>query len=286
MSAIDLAIILQKRHKMQPKPKTFAIAIIFSLFFAPSCSFFRGLYSYPHSCSYYQTPCILSATTPTPTAFVDVTDAPIHFNDNLFREYVREGIQKLLDGDVIGSVTAWDNAARCNSSQPLQQRGIVLYCVGRFDCAEQQLKEDIRKFEIMKVSKASELRIWRSAALNKLGRFEEAKKVLDVNNLAGISVASQSKFVNATLSFFYGETPVEDMISITGNPAEKDLSGNYFYGNFFLGLYFDSIGESSLAEAFLAIPNESTRYSKKDMWYHIPRLLVTNRKEVVINDKQ
>lgn len=265
---------------MLPMPKSLAIffiAIIFLLFIASSCSFFRGYIVYPRSCSYNRAP-VLFASTPAPPAYDDVTDKPIHFNDDSFRQYVREGIQKLLDGDVIGSVNAWDNAARCNSSQPLQQRGIVLYCVGRFDCAEQQLKEDIRKFENMKVSKASELRLWRSAALNKLGRFEEAKKALDVNNLAGISVASQSKFVNATLSFFYGETPVEDMISITGNPTEKDLSGNYFYGNFFIGLYFDSIGESSLAEAFLAIPNESTRYSPNDMWHHIPRLLVTNRK--------
>ena len=263
-------------------PTPLVLSFILSLLFAPCCSYIRGLFSRAHSCSDYRTSCILSASLPPATAtFEDVVEATTNFNDNTFRTFVREGIQKLLDGDVVGSVTAWDNAARCNSTQPLQQRGIVLYCIGRFDCAEQQLKEDIRKFEMMKISKASELRLWRSAALNKLGRFEEAKRALDVNNLAGISIATQSKFVNATLSFFNGEITVEDMISFTGNPSEKDLSGNYFYGNFFIGLYFDSIGEPSFAEVFLAIPNESTRYSQKDMWYHIPRLLVSNRQKIL-----
>ena len=196
--------------------------------------------------------------------FVDEEGSELSLNS--FRNYVKDGLKKFLEGDIQGSVKELDRASLCNSSQPLQQRGIILYCVGRYDCAEKQLNDDIAKFESMRFSKASELRIWRSAALNKLNRREEAKQALDINNRIGISVITQSRFVNSTLSFFHGDLPLEEMISLTGNPSEKDLSGNNFFGNFFIGLYFDSIGEAALAEAFLAIPNQSTRYSDKDMW--------------------
>ena len=56
------------------------------------------------------------------------------------------------------------------SSQPLQQRGILLYCMGRHEAAAAQLAGDVLKLEKMRVCKAAELRLWHCAALRQLGR--------------------------------------------------------------------------------------------------------------------
>lgn len=195
-----------------------------------------------------------------------------------FREHARRGLTRFQNGDVDGAIEAFSLASQCNNRQPLQQRGIILYCAGQYEAAAEQLEEDIIKIEQMKFDKATELRLWHSACLYKLGRKEKAMKAVDPDNRVPIPVISRSKLMNETVSFFAEQTSIESMLSLIGDvDVKKDPSGMYFFGNFWLGLYYDAIGQMDLSKVFLSITNDSPRYKEKDMWYRLPRVLYANR---------
>lgn len=195
-----------------------------------------------------------------------------------FREYTKRGITRFQNGDLTGAITDMNRAMIVsNSSQPLQQRGILLYIAGDYEGAKDQLLGDIKKFEKMQLYKASELRLWCSACYNKLGDRESAMKALDLDNDLCLPLQMQSSLVNNTLLLYGQRMPLEDVLEQIGSADEKDLYGLRYYGNFYIGLYFDSIDELGLCQAFLSIPNDSDRYSKRDMWYHVPRFLYKQR---------
>jgi len=194
-----------------------------------------------------------------------------------FHEYTKRGITRFQSGDLAGAITDMSNAIASNSSQPLQQRGILLYIAGDYEGAKDQLRGDITKFEKMQLYKASELRLWCSACYNKLGDHDAAIRVLDLDNDLCLPLQMQSSLVNNTLLLYGQRMPLEDVLEQIGSADEKDLYGLRYYGNFYLGLYFDSIGDLGLCQAFLSIPNDSDRYSKRDMWYHVPRFLYKQR---------
>jgi hypothetical protein len=82
--------------------------------------------------------------------------------------------------------------------------------------------------------KASDLRLWRSAALNKLGHKDQAVEALDINNVAQNGLLYEDKYImNSTLSFFAGVKTLEDIIEVIGSTDGKDLCGNSFFGNFY-----------------------------------------------------
>ena len=195
-----------------------------------------------------------------------------------FREYTKRGITRFQNGDLTGAISDMNLAMIVsNSSQPLQQRGILLYIAGDYEGAKDQLLGDIKKFEKMQLYKASELRLWCSACYNKLGDQEAAMRVLDLDNELCLPLQMQSSLVNNTLLLYGQRMPLEDVLEQIGSADEKDLYGLRYYGNFYIGLYFDSINELGLCQAFLSIPNDSDRYSKRDMWYHVPRFLYKQR---------
>lgn len=194
-----------------------------------------------------------------------------------FREYAKRGIKRFRGRDMEGCLADFDRAANANSSQPLIQRGIALYCAGQFEEASIQLQRDIGLLEGSKTFKASDLRIWLSATLNKLGRKEDAIQALDHSYLSTTGLTEQRFIINSTMSFYAGEMPLEDMMGLIGEADERDVFGFRFFGNFYLGLYFDSVNEADLARVFLSFPKDSNRYPEKDMWYHVPRYLYTLR---------
>jgi tetratricopeptide (TPR) repeat protein len=194
-----------------------------------------------------------------------------------FREYAKRGLKRFLEGNLDGAVSDLNRAATADPKQPLQQRGIVLYIVGQFEEAARQLEVDIKKMEHMKLYKASELRLWCSACYNKLGQRESAISILDMDNRIGIPCDTQSAANNRTLGFFASQIPLEELLEAIGSVDERDTFGARYYGNFYLGLFYDSVGEPGLAQAFLTIPNESTRYPPRDMWYQVPRMLYRQR---------
>jgi tetratricopeptide (TPR) repeat protein len=194
-----------------------------------------------------------------------------------FREYAKRGLKRFRDRNIEGCLADFDRAANANSSQPLAQRGIALYCAGRYEDASLQLERDIKIIEGSKTFKASDLRIWHSASLNKLGRKEDAVRALDHLGLDTPGLIEKRFIINCTLSFYANEMPLDDMMEAIGSADERDIFGFRFFGNFFLGLYYDSIGEADLARVFLSFPRDSTRYPDRDMWYHVPRFLYTLR---------
>ena len=194
-----------------------------------------------------------------------------------FREYAKRGMKRFRDRDIEGSLADFDRAVGSNSSQPLIQRGIALYCAGQYQNASEQLERDIAILEGSKTFKASDLRIWLSASLNKLNRKDDAIAALDHSYLSTTGLVEQRFIINSTLSFYAGEMPLEDMMTIIGDTDERDVFGFRFFGNFYLGLYYDSVCEEDLARVFLSYPKESTRYPERDMWYHVPRYLYTLR---------
>jgi hypothetical protein len=194
-----------------------------------------------------------------------------------FREYARRGLQRFQERDLDGAILDLQRAAKANSTQPLSQLGIFLYCAGQYKEAEIQLGLDIEKIEAAKMFKATDLRLWRCASLNKLGRSEHAKQALDTSYLTSTGLVEYKPLMNITLQFYGGDAPVEELLDFIGSADERDFSGNSFFGNFYLGLYYDSVGEVDLSRTFLSLSKSSSRYPVKDMWYHLPRVLYEQR---------
>jgi len=195
-----------------------------------------------------------------------------------YREYAKRGIKRFMERNLQGALDDFDRAMQSNDSQPLMQRGITLYLLDRYAEAASQLQRDVELIEKPKVSKASDLRLWLCACLNKLGQLEEARAVLEVLELPPSGLIENRFLMNATLEFYAGQKSLEDMLEIIGATDEKDTFGTRFYGNFYLALYHDSINEYGLAQAFLAFPCNSKKYSQKDMWFHLPRAFADQRK--------
>lgn len=194
-----------------------------------------------------------------------------------FREYAKRGLQRFMDHDLDGAVKDFQRAAMANSTQPLSQLGIFLYCAGKYSDAEVQLELDIQKIESLKFFKATDLRLWRCASLNKLGRVDDAKRALDNSYLTSTGLVEHRPLMNMTLQFYGGELQVEELLDFIGTADEKDFSGTSFFGNFYLGLYFDSIGDMDMSRTFLSIPKNSNRYPTRDVWFHLPRVLYEQR---------
>lgn len=195
-------------------------------------------------------------------------------DDNLkyFREYAKRGLQRFKDRNLNGSLADFNRAKQMNGTQPLIQRGVLLYLLGDFIEAEKQFDEDILKLEDLQNEKASDLRLWRSACLNKLNNPKEAKRAIDIY-LTQFDLAESRLWMNTTLEFYSGKREVMDIMELMDSTEESDFMGNRFFGNFFLALYYDSIGEYDLCQGFLEFPCSSSRYPPEDMWYHVPRVL-------------
>eukprot|EP01041_Mallomonas_annulata_P001898 gene1898-3675_t len=190
-----------------------------------------------------------------------------------YREYVKRGMQRFMNHDLQGAEADFNMAKEFNNTQPLIQRGIALYCNGKYDAAAEQFGCDIKYLENLKIVKSSDLRLWKSACLRKLGYIEEADNALDLNNIASYGISEGRYLMNNTLNFYAGQRSIEDMLDIVGSGDEKDFLGVRFFGNFYIGLYYHSIGNMDFAKLFLEIPASCDRYSDKDMWYHVPRVL-------------
>lgn len=205
-----------------------------------------------------------------------LSESRIH-NLRLFQELATRGLELFKNRDLKASIQCLQEASSYNSTQPNAQLGIFLYCDERYEEAIEQLDADIKKIELSKSFKATDLRIWRSASLNKLGRIEDSIATLDLLNVAVPEAKEDRILMNYTLSFFGREKPLEQMINFIEAVSDNDFTGRKFYGNFYLGLFYDSIGEYDMAELFLSFPCKSRKFSDKDMWFHLPRLLFDRR---------
>jgi hypothetical protein len=193
-----------------------------------------------------------------------------------FRHHTQQGIKRLQVRDLEGALSEFDLARSSNTSQPLVQRGITLYLLGRFEEAAAQLTKDVERMESSKTYKASDIRLWLSACWNHLGSTKKAKTALELNAYSAEGTLLESRHLMTNLLLFFGqEKTLEEMLDVIGTTERdaNDVQGTIFYGNFFLGLYFESIGEMDMAKAFLDIPCGSDRYDKQDLWHHVPFML-------------
>jgi hypothetical protein len=204
--------------------------------------------------------------------FDDSTPLKIEVGLQNYRDNVIRGIDAFIDRNLLLSIKYFNAAAECNSSQPLVQRGICLYCIEDYGNAEKQLARDIKIIEQASDIKATDLRLWRSACLRKLGSVEDAIAAIDMGALkAGVN---EERFIVGMIGRLYrGEPALMDIIETIGAVDDRDLLGTRFFGNFYLGLYFDSTGERELAKSFLELPAMSDRYPSSDLWHHVPRVL-------------
>jgi len=199
-----------------------------------------------------------------------------------FHFSAKKGLELFKRGDIVAAVSEFDTAISFNSSQPLVQRGIALYCLGRYKDAATQLKRDIERVESSKSYKASDLRLWLSACLNHLGEAKAAVDILELNSYShqeGSSMIETSSIMKSLQQFFAKEKPLEQLLDEIGangdeNELGKDVQSKHFYGNFYMGLFYESTGENEMAKALLGIPASSSKYSETDMWFHVPRFLL------------
>ena len=164
---------------------------------------------------------------------------PDGIDDSLSKFYssAKAGIQALVQHDLPGAMVHFDAAALQNSSQPLVQRGIALYLLGRYDDAARQLQKDIARLEHKKLYRAADMRLWLSASLNKLGREKEAKKCLGLSDVAddGSRVVESRFLLQNVLAFYAGDVDLTEILAVIGRVDESDFTGTVYYGNFYLG---------------------------------------------------
>lgn len=164
---------------------------------------------------------------------------PDGIDDSLSKFYAsaKAGIQALVQHDLPGAVGHFDVAAQQNSSQPLVQRGIALYLLGRYEEAARQLQKDIARLEHKKLYRAADMRLWLSASLNRLGRTDEARKCLGLGDVAddGSRVVESRFLLQIVLAFYAGDVDLTDILAVIGRVDEADFTGTIFYGNFYLG---------------------------------------------------
>jgi len=200
-----------------------------------------------------------------------LSESRIH-NLQLFQEYASKGLELFKKRDLKGSIQCLQDASAFNATQPNAQLGIFLYLDERYEEAAAQLDSDIKKIESSKSFKATDLRIWRSACLNKLGKVEESITSLDLLNIAVPEAKEDRILMNYTLQFFGRQKTLDEMIQFIEAVSDNDFTGRKFYGNFYLGLFYDSIGERDMSALFLSFPCKSRKFSDKDMWFHLPRI--------------
>ena len=154
-----------------------------------------------------------------------------------FYSSAQAGVASLLRHDLPGALAHFDAAALQNSSQPLVQRGISLYLMGRYEEAAEQLQRDVDKLERRKLFRAADMRLWLCAALNRLGREKEALAALGLRQYAadGTLVVEPRFLLRNVLSFFGGEIDLSSILAIIGRVDESDATGTIYYGNFYLG---------------------------------------------------
>lgn len=201
-----------------------------------------------------------------------------------FKEYAQRGLKAFREtNDLKETLEFFDKAKDMNCGkrpQPFSQRGIMLYIANRFEEAEAQLSQDITLIEEAKIFKATDLRLWRSACLHKLGRKEEAITCLDVDNDDPSGMVEDKYLMVQLLNFYADKKTLEETMESIGlveNTDIKDLIKTSFYGNFYLGLYFDATENEYFAPTFMSMCASSEKYPSNDMWYHLPRVFMKER---------
>lgn len=96
----------------------------------------------------------------------------------LTTERLKGGIREFQLGNFTSAAALFDEAAGLQLNQPIVQRGVTLYLLGRYDDALTQLMTDTERLEKLKLFKASDLRLWMSACCNKLKLQDYAIQVL------------------------------------------------------------------------------------------------------------
>ena len=202
----------------------------------------------------------------------------VNENTRYFREYASRGLEKFKKGDLDGSIQDLRKARDADSRQPLMQLGIFLYINGNYEDAEKQLMKDIITIENARINKASELRIWRSASLSKLGNTREAKQILNEPVTKNFTAMNEDRYImNITMGLFNGDIGLESIMQLIESSEERDASGFRFYGNLYTALYFDSIGDADLCKTFLGFAIATNPSTSRDIWYHLPRLYYIKR---------
>lgn len=189
-----------------------------------------------------------------------------------FRAQAGAGIQGMIDGDLNKALDCFDAARGANGTQVLLQRGMTLFFLGNYEEAASQFKHDVKCMENknLKLFKATDARLWWSAALLALGRGEEAKDALDIYN----DELEESRYLMIVLlRYYHGDVPLEELMHTIGNSDDRDVLGNNYYGNFYLALHMIASGEKDMAKTFLDLVCDSGKFDEKDLWRHLPGLL-------------
>ena len=194
-----------------------------------------------------------------------------------YREKAQQGIAHMISGDLNKALECFDAAQEHNKTQVLLQRGITLYILGKYGEAAHQFELDVRAMENrnLKFFKATDARIWWSAALRRQNKVKEAIDALDICNK---ELEESRYYMQCMLSYYAGETPLKTLLETVGDvDAKGGVAGITFYGNFYIGLYLHSAQDYDMARVFLDLScaggADSERLSDADLWKTLPTLL-------------
>ncbi len=73
-----------------------------------------------------------------------------------YRQHAKAGMKCFMEHNIDGAINEFDKAILANSSQPLVQRGIALYLMGRYEDAIEQLRKDVELTENKNVRAVAE----------------------------------------------------------------------------------------------------------------------------------
>lgn len=144
-----------------------------------------------------------------------------------WRQHVVEGIDYFKQHELTLAKESFNAAAALQVNQTMQQRGMLLYCLGEYDQAVEQFLRDIKHLEKDKLFKISDLRLWASACYNRLGDKENALKILDVDNLQGFNLIDETPLMNMTMQFYANRLPISDMVEFLSESVNMEDDDDY-----------------------------------------------------------
>jgi tetratricopeptide (TPR) repeat protein len=157
---------------------------------------------------------------------VDVDDDAALLEENLryYNEYMKRGLKRIQERNIQGALKDFTRAIKYSSEQPAIQLGVLRYCLGDYEGAVLQLKNDITILEKKKICKASELRLFCSASYNKMNQREQAIEILDNSGFAELK--ESRRFMKMFLDFYSEELPLNEILTDMTQTDEKDSTGD------------------------------------------------------------
>jgi tetratricopeptide (TPR) repeat protein len=156
---------------------------------------------------------------------------------------VQQGMALFRNGDVKGSIVAFDRATAINPklSAFMWQRGLSLYYAEEYQKGSEQFRYDIAA----NPSDAEEI-IWTVMCESKLRGYDNA-----LQNMPLLPVADRRPIMRAAYELFQGKADEKVLANLGDKSGRQNSGGDYFYSRLYLSLYREAKADSEASKEFM-----------------------------------